>query len=519
MSKDQFPKRKTSIFGPAVIMICCLCLAWIQTLQAAPSEKGLTLLEAVSTGIVQAPEISLAREDIASSRARVQIEQGEQDPSLSIDTSYENLQYPLTPHKRQIYHKSAEDTQTLHSKVTARKTLDNGISLSQSVGLERTDDDLLDSPPDNYATVNFAVFLPLARLWANGFTADIKKNSEIWLESSYQDLASSVSDSARSTALAFWEVLAQKKILTLHREAEAEAGEFLQDMKILVAKDEYPAANLEKIKADVDAKAVQTIAQEQAVYAARQALALNMGVEVDQLQDLPEISGQFPAVQTTGLDIQNMIAAARSRRPDIQAKRTRLAYYQELVDDAREEAMPEIGLNLQAGYHGLRETGAGRGYIDSLGRNVPGPSYSVGLSYTKHFGNNVAEGKLNQARVDFRKQRIAARNLERRISSEILTAYQEYLHSARALQQQQDAIRTYQSALDKERTKFKHQLADVSDLLEARDNYRQSLTALVTQQKAYAASIVRLRHACGDLVKQRDARFQVKAENLTTPPG
>lgn len=508
---------KTVILAPWLVIICC-SLLFTPLVQAAEAEAGLTLLEAVSTGIVQAPEVSLAKEDIAYTQALVQLEKGEQDPSLTMDMSFDRLDFPLTPYMQRIYEKSAEDIKTLDSRVSAQKTLDNGIVLTQSVGLERIDDTVLDSPPDNYATVSFDVFLPVVRLWESGFAADEEKNSEIQLRASYLDLAATVSNGARTTAISFWRALAQKMILGLNRKAEAESRKLLHEVKVLVAKGQYPPASLDKNKVDVEAKAVQRISQEQAVYAARQALALEMGVETDQLQDLPAIRGEFPAINSLAAGVETMIAFAREKRPDLQAAQVRQAYYRELVDDAREEALPDVGLNLQAGYHGLRETSSGSGYAEALGSNVPGPSYSIGLTYTKSFGNNISAGILKQAKVNLRKQQIAAKRLENSMFSEILTAYQEYLNSVKTLRKQRDAITVISSALDDRYQNFRQQQTGLSDLMEVKDLYYQSRVALIARQEAYASSIILLRHACGALVEQPDSRFQVNAKSLRTPP-
>lgn len=483
---------------------------------ADDKRPGLTLLEAVTHAIAHSPDVDLARQTIDYQHAQVLKEMGEHDPTLALEVTFDRDDEPLTPYYQSIYQKEAEDTQTLTTTLTASQTLENDITLASEISLERQKDNLLDFPPDNYATVIIEGTLPLAKLWHKGFGPQ-PKASQFSLQASIQDLAATVSESTQTTAVAFWEALAQKQILSLYQEAEAYARDFLERMSIMVDKNEYPAANLARIQAEVGAKAIQTISQQHAYSTARQTLALDMGAPVESLDLLPELDGAFPEPRDSSADLHKLIAHARDNRSDLAAERLRADYYRTLVQEAEEDLLPDVDLSLQAGYTGLEETDKAWGYIRPIVNNIPGLSYEIGLTYTKTLGQRSASSALQQARINLKKELITIASLERRMTSEVLTAQREHRVSLEALARQRDVTRLYQSYLDKETIKFHHQMADLSELIDAHDNYRQAQVDLIKRKQAYAAALIHLRQACGALVEQVDGQFRVQARDLASP--
>ncbi len=514
----MFMKKAGTIRIKGVVSgIALQLLLFLGLVSVAVAGSSLSLMDAVTYAISKQPNVALAQEDLAYKQAQVRIERGEQDVTLTAKTSLDQNKEPMTPYSQSIYEKSEEDTQTLSTTLTAQKQLNNGITLKSSVGLDREKDNILTSPPDNYAVVSFEVLVPVLEIWSLGFRGKEQKNAEIDYKAGIKDLAFVVSDSAQAAAEAFWEALAARKILWVSQAALSNAEAFLNQMEILVEKDEYPAANLDRIRADVDAKAVSLISSEQSYFSALQSLALAMGSERETLEQFPDVDGVFPQIEKTELDVGGLIAYAEAHRPDLAAERIRESYYKELMDDAKRDSLPDIDLSLSAGYNGLDETSSSWGYIGSLKENVPGISYTIGLSYTRILGNNVSEGHWQQARIMLRKNQIQIQSLQRSIASQVLTAHRNHTSCAKALERQQDAVNKYRSALDKETIRFRHRMSTLSDQLDAMDNYHQSLALLIERQKAYADALVNLRQACGNLITADGSRFEVSEKALMSP--
>lgn len=500
-----------------VLIIIVLNLFLVPMALGDENGGSLTLVKAVTYAIANTPEVTFSRETVTYKKAQVQIDKGEQDVEISAGVSYDRDDEPLSTYYQDHYKKTAEDKKTLTTTLSAEKELNSGITLTSSLSLERVDDDLASLSPENTASVSFEVSLPLMELWSTGLYGKEEKNSEIDLRASIRDLAATISQSAESVAIAFWDAYAAKKILEECREEEAEGRKFARGMKILVEKNEYAAANLDRVKADVDSKAVASITAEQNYYAARQQLALEMGADIETLTHLPDVEQAFPSIERIDPDIKAMLKYSEEHRHDLAAEKIRATYYEEVVRDAEDDMLADVDLSLTAGYNGLDETSRGSGYFRSLSQNTAGPSYSVDLSYSRPFGNNVAKGNYGQARITLNKKRVEINQLRRNINSDVLTAYQQYRNSISALEQQLNATEKYKSALDKELMRFKLNMSTLSDLMDTRDDYHKSMKILIAMQKSYSESVVKLKWACGSLVQQKGNRFEVDSSMLISP--
>lgn len=484
---------------------------------AGEARQPVTLMDALSTTVANAYDVILARETVKYKQAQVRIDKGEQDVEVTAEISYENEETELTPYYQSVYQKSAEDTKTLTSSLEAEKELESGITLTSGLSLERKDDNLIGYPPDNTSEVYFKVTLPVLKLWKSGLKIGKIKNSQIDLEASRKDLAATVSTSVQSVADAFWNALAQKKMLANYLALEDDARTFLQEMTLLVEKKEYPAANLDTIRADLQSKEVSRITAEQSYYEAIQTLALEMGVDPDRLAEITAVDGDFPKAGPGDTDPAGLIRIARETRPDLMADKIRMDYYRALLADAQEDLLPDLDLSLKAGYQGLEESSSGGRYLDSAVKNVPGPTYSVGVSYTVLLGNNIAEGQFQQARISLAKEQIEYMNLLRTVTSDVLKAHQALKRALAALKLQQQTAQTYKTALEKETLRFRLQMASLSDQMDARDDYYNSLNTLVTKQLAYAQALAQLHQACGTLVTQEGENFCIRRASLFSP--
>ena len=485
--------------------------------KAHAEQQPVTLMGALSTAVTNAYDVILARETVKYKQAQVRIDKGEQDVEVTAEISFENEETELTPYYQSVYQKSAEETQTLTSSLEAEKELESGITLTSGLSLERKDDSLNGYPPDNTSEVYFKVTLPVLKLWKSGLKIGKIKNSQIDLDASRKDLAATVSTSVQSVADAFWEALAQKKMLTNYLALENDARTFLKEMVLLVEKKEYPAANLDTIRADLQSKEVSRITAEQSYYEALQALALEMGMDVDRLAEITAVDGDFPKPVPGDTDPASLIRIARETRPDLMADKIRVDYYRALLTDAREDLLPDLDLSLKGGYQGLEENSRRGSYVSSAVKNVPGPTYSVGVSYTVPLGNNVAEGQFQQARIALAKEQIEYTKLLRTVTSDVLKAHQALKRARTTLKLQQQTAQNYKTALEKETLRFKLQMASLSDQMDARDDYYSSLNTLVTKQQTYAQALARIHQACGTLVTQQGENFRIREASLFSP--
>ncbi len=500
------------------IIVACLFL-FVNSPLIYAEEPPLSILEAVTFSIANTPKILLAREDIKEKKAMVDIEKGDQDPSVSFDISYDRKDTPLTPYSQSVYEKEDEKTKTTTSTLSAEKVFESGITLTPSVSLERTQDDLvaLNDGIDNTATVEFTLDIPFFEVMNYLKDGDQPFLSDIDLGISYWDLAHTVSESAADTAVAFWNALAAQKLVSLHRESEKEAKNLYEDMVALVEKDEYPIAALNQAKVTWDEQVITRMTVEQTLFVARQDLAIAMGVQTENLFDLPRLQGEFPELQKKIADTKSIIRSALENRMDLSAQKIRLTYYKRLIKDAREDLWPELDLSFNIGYYGLKEDDHWDAYYESTYTNVPGLTYGAELTLTKTFGNRSAKGKLSKKQILFRQEKIKEVSLKREISSDVLTAQQTVKTSMLILEQQKAVVDRYSRTLEDTKLKFKYQNATLTDLLDMQEDHRNSQIDLLERQKDYADAIINLRRACGSLIVSKNNHFILTRTDFFTP--
>ncbi len=482
-------------------------------------EPPLSILEAVTFALANTPEISLAREDINEKKAMVDIEKGDQEPSVSLDITFDREDTPLTPYSQSVYEKEAEKTKTFTSTLSLAKEFESGITITPSISLKRVQDDLvnLDDGVDNTATAEFTLDIPLFEVMNYLKEGDQPFLSDIDLEASYWKLAHKASEKAADTAVAFWNALAAQKLLSLHKESEKEAKKFYEDMVLLVEKDEYPIADLNQAKVTWDEQVITRMTADKTLFSAHQNLAIAMGVQTENLFDLPRLQEEFPELQKKTADTKSIIQSALENRMDLSAQKIRLVYYKRLIKDASENLLPELDLSLNVGYNGLLEEDGWDGYLESLHTNVPGLTYGVGLTFTKTFGNRSAKGELSKKKTLFQREKIKEAFLKRKINSDVLTALQTVEINMAILEQQKDVVERYSRVMEDTKLKFKYQNATLTDLIDKREDYRNSRIDLLESKKAYADAIINLRRACGSLIVSRNDRFIITRADLFDP--
>lgn len=480
-------------------------------------EPPLSILKAVTFAMANTPEVSLAKEDVNLKTAINEIDKGDQDPTVTLDFSYERDDEPLTPYEQSVYQKSAEKTKTLTSTLSAEKKLENGITFGPYISLERKEDDLIDDETDNKSEVKFEITIPLLELFDHQKKGQQPLPSYIDRQAAYRDLAHTVSKSAVDTASAFWNALAAQQLLVLYRESEKEAKTFFEEISLLVEKDEYPASDLGQAIVSWDEQVITRMEAEQTLFSTRQGLAVVMGIPVEQLLDFPDLLGEFPKVKKSIPDRESTILHALDNRMDLSAQKIRSTYYQSLVSDAKFDLLPELNLGLNAGYHGLVQDNTWGGYLESLHTNVPGPSYEIELSVTKILGNNAAKGEVSKNHSMFRQSKINESSIKRQIYSDVLTGRSNFENAISILEYQKNVVKRYRQSLEETKIKFKYRNATMSDLLDMKEDYRNSRISLLERKKAYAISIIEFRQACGSVLAGKDNHFTITRTNLLTP--
>jgi outer membrane protein TolC len=294
-------------------------------------------------------------------------------------------------------------------------------------------------------------------------------------------------------------------------------------MKQLVKGDDRPASDLDTFEADLADKISQRIAGEQNIFEARQDLGLAMGLAYEAIDDLPLPKDTFPDPRKNKsplikLGPVKLFEKARNNRADYLSMKKREAEARILLVAATNNLLPQLDINGGIGYAGLEDGGNVDDYFKSIGNKLTGANYSAGITLTFPFGNNEAKGLHLQQRSRLRKAVIQTGNLERKIRSDIVVAFQAILRTSRELKETRRSVKHYRTAVSNERTKFGMGMASVLDVINIQNFLRNTMLSEVRKMNSYAAAVVDLRYQTGALITTHGDGYRVEMEQLISPP-
>lgn len=109
-------------------------------------------------------------------------------------------------------------------------------------------------------------------------------------------------------------------------------------------------------------------------------------------------------------------------------------------------------------------------------------------------------------------------DLARNISSGVLVAIFGLGNSELELARSQEAVRSYRTALDNEKKKFKLGISSLLDLIQTEDSLTNALLNEISAQRKLSTVLARLRFETGTMLSADQKKISVSMEELTTIP-
>ncbi len=231
-----------------------------------------------------------------------------------------------------------------------------------------------------------------------------------------------------------------------------------------------------------------------AVSDAQARLALAIGVEATAIPDIEGLEGQ-PIPKQLGQSVDQLIAVALRRRPDLGAKAAALREASARVDAAQASLYPTLGASAYYGFFGFN-------YKLS---NPPTPSYTAGVPeyaalVTLKWDIFTGFQRLNAIR-EAQAQREAARaqlrSSELDLSAEVWSAYFTFTTSMRKYRYAIALLKASQSSYDSNLRSYQHGLASILDLLSAERDLAGARYALIQSKAEVLISAAALSYAIG----------------------
>lgn len=525
---------RQSALALAAILLVCVLRGYGQS--SAPPLPPLDLLEALQSTLANQPALHIEEQQVVSSRAARRQASGEFDTVVESTVSQNRINNPLTLFNQEEAGLLGIMTNNQVSNVTsvdvgATKLYRNGVSVSPNLLATRTTDNIYDIGGTNLTTLAFKVDVPLLRGRGRDVVAATETAAGIEVEASLLDLNQTISSLLSSTALSYWNAVAAAKNLKVAEGSEDRGKIYVDNVQTLIKAGRVPQAEGNQVNANLATRSAARIAAEQNLLAARQQLALAMGLSTDQMEsvgmpieDFPVDDGQTLAVLNTH-PLSQFYDLALAHRADYLAAKKREVEEKTLVTPARKALLPQLNLNLSTGYSSLDEgTGVGN-FFSSPGRAPRGPDVGVGVTYQFPPSNNTAYGALMQAQSNLRQAELRTLQTSQGIMAAVVTAVGGVRNAALQLQRTQEAVAASQAALDGEREKYRLGVGQLVDVLTMEDRLTVAQQSQVSAELGYALALTQLRFATGSIVEpdkavqsvDRDVFFSVPAPTLPKP--
>lgn len=318
-------------------------------------------------------------------------------------------------------------------------------------------------------------------------------------------------------ALAYWDYVGAALVLNTLSEAEAQSIRLLDEMEILVAADERPAADLITVQADLARRRASRLQAEQAAFEAQQALALAMG-DAD-ADDIGPPSDGLPAVRPlTLLDERALVALALERRTDLHAADRRYRAAVRMVRARRADLRPALDLVVDAAYSALSEGAAETYQYLPLGIGATrGNRVGVSLQINR-LGSGAARAASRRAAAERDRLRILHDDAARRIRAEVAFAVVRLRSSAAEVSQTRAAVALYEEAVENERRRLRLSMGTLFDVQMMEERLINARVETVRSEVRYARALGQLRAATGTLLAEDPVVTAARLHSIPNTP-
>jgi len=486
-------------------------------------------MESIESALQRNPRLAIEREQVELARTRQSQASATFDPQISAQLQQNRNNVPLTGLQRLTVLASGLTTTAQTANQTtgagnANMQLRSGVALSSSVNLTRNTDNLAQIQGVNLAQVRFQAAIPLLRGRGRSIVAAEEIAGNIEVLASLRDVNHTAATLIADTAARYWELAAAEQSIAVLKDAEERGQLLVSTVRALIESDRLPRAELQPVLANLASRSASVAAGEQRLAEATQALALVMGLSVDDLRRRLRTLDPMPAGEKAPLpsmkdsEVDAWIRTALERRADYLSVRMRQKTFDVRMHAARDRIRPQLDLKLSTGYTSLNEGRRPDRFIRSPFSNPAGLDLSGGIEYSLPVGRRAARAQLDALSATARQNDLTAQDLARSIASSILAAIAAYRSAIVRVQQAQVSVASSQAALEGERDKLRLGVGSVVDLLTIEDRLNNARISAIDASLNYSVLLTRIRLATGTLVEPDQVSHTVPRLSFFQPP-
>jgi outer membrane protein TolC len=410
--------------------------------------------------------------------------------------------------------------------MSARKMLRSGIILSPGININEKGwqyrDHSQEESPIYKSQFRFDIQVPLGKGWSAESSAARETAAKIRYEASLLTLQHTVGASIYSTIKAYWNLVNAQERLKLYNKSAKNQKKMLTLSRAQVSAGDLPRAELGRIKArEANARASVSNARRE-LDKARLSLADTIGLQVNNIQNAPLASEQFPNPLKLkileGLQPSDFIPDAIDKRHDYKAAIELRKATKALLRKTEIDLRPKADAGFVASYSGLSQDANVDEGLKDVFVDLTGPSFNGRFDLDWAIKNNSARGDHTRARANWRKTIITSVNLKRKIQSKVVQSLEEMKETVRQLNRNVDAVKYYKATMNSELEKFRNGDSTLIDTITTEEQLMDSMQALVDALNQYAQSLARLRFETASLYTHNNQGSIVNADDLLTLP-
>jgi len=483
---------------------------------------GLSLQDAVRLTLERQPEILQQRRNVESARGSLVAAGGQFDSTLLMSLGVEHDNSPLSSDDQDDLEVQSLVTDTTSYEIGVQKQFRTGLTLNPRVSFQRIVDNSTNESAPNYGTVDLQLTQPLMKGFGRDDVAAAEMSSAADYRSAVQTLRHTISSAALSTAMAYWDYVGSRAILDARKESEQLAQNLLEQTRALIAADQRPASEINKVTANLAAASAQRISAEEDLFEVKQSLGLAMGLSWEEIDSITAPADDFPDVDEASLpslaSTAGLVQMALTLRSDLAAAREMRASARILTTGATKAARPQLDLGIDLGFKGVVEGKKPSHFLTAFSDNVPGPSLSATLSFGWPFGNRAAAGDLEQKQAEYQQSVITVDDFARNIASAVASALSSVRQRGLQLKKAEEAAAAYRVAVDNEMLVHQAGLSTTLEVIQTEDLLSSALIDLVSARHDFAVALVVLRFQTGTLASFDGAGETPTIELMTLPP-
>lgn len=495
----------------------------------APSSSDLkahlSLADAVKTALEQDAAIRIEKTSVSSAEGKARSEAGPFDLVIEPAARYGKELRPLNSIERIIENQNVITEEQNSQSISATKKFRNGISVTPSVQTQQLKDNSINTGRQRIASslLNLQLDVPLLRGLGSAASAS-ERSAKLNVSATKLRFQHFVSQRIFEVAAHYLALVTAREEVKLLNDSVSREEKIYEMVKTLVQLDEVPSMEKIQQESSLSALNVRKLNAEQRLSQTKTELSRLMGLKDSgdlpreiRLDELPEI-GKDDIFSTLLQSKETLIQHALSHRGDLEATSIDKDRGEILVDAGKNHLLPEVNLQGNAGYRGIKEGSSFQNNYSSAVEHLRGLNWSVGVVASVPWNNDLARGDLQTLTAELEKSTIQHEDLSNSIRANINQQLMDLENYRNQLIQAKRASELAFKATEDRKTLFKEGHATLIEIDLSENDLIGSLLDYNQAKLNYFITVMRLRFETATLLHEEKDGIDVDLENMMKLP-